>query len=84
MVKLQKLSCPKFSGFPRDFGQFKRDFVEMVRVPGRADVEIGSNLREAVPEKFKHLIGHLDTSNHTGMMQVLEKKFGPSRILCLR
>ena len=26
VVKLQKLTCPKFSGTPREFGQFKRDF----------------------------------------------------------
>ena len=34
MVRLQKITCPKFSGNPRDFGQFKRDFSHMVSVPG--------------------------------------------------
>ena len=29
MVKLQKMSCPKFSGSPRDFGQFKREFLPL-------------------------------------------------------
>ena len=73
LVKLQKLSCPKFSGSPRDFGHFKRDFMELVKVPGRADIEIGSNLKNAVPEKYLHLISHLSTSDHEGMMDVLEK-----------
>ena len=81
MVKLQKMSCPKFSGSPRDFGHFKREFQEMVNVPGRAAVEIGSNLREAVPDNFKHLLSHLETSNHKEMMKILEKKFGPSSLV---
>ena len=76
LVKLQKLSCPKFSGSPRDFGHFKRDFLELVKVPGRADIEIGTNLKNAVPEKYLHLISHLSTSDHEGMMDVLEKRFG--------
>ena len=81
MVKLQKLTCPKFSGIPRDFGQFKRDFNQIVNVPGRPDVEIGMNLREAVPDKYKHYINHLDTSNHTKMMTILENKFGTRTIV---
>ena len=83
IVKLQKLTCPKFSGIPRDFGQFKRDFNQIVNVPGRPDVEIGMNLREAVPDKYKHYINHLDTSNHTKMMSILENKFG-TRTLVVR
>jgi len=39
IVKLQKLTCPKFFGISRDFGQFKRDFNQIVNVPGRPDVE---------------------------------------------
>ena len=76
LVKLQKLSCPKFSGSPRDFGHFKRDFMELVKVSGRADIEIGTNLKNAVPDKYLHLISHLSTSDHEGMMDVLEEKFG--------
>ena len=34
-VKLQKMSCPSFSGSPRDFAQFKRNFNALVNVPGR-------------------------------------------------
>ena len=81
MVKLQKITCPKFSGNPRDFGQFKRDFSHMVSVPGRSDVEIGANLKEAIPEKHKHLIHHLDTTKHKEMMDVLDNKFGSSRLV---
>ena len=83
VVKLQKLTCPKFSGIPRDFGHFKRDFDLIVNVPGRSDVEIGSNLKDAIPEKHKHLVSHLDTSDHVEMMSILEKKFG-SKILVIQ
>ena len=81
MVRLQKITCPKFSGNPRDFGQFKLDFSQMVSVPGRSDVEIGANLKEAIPEKHKHLIHHLDTTKHKEMMDVLDNKFGSSRLV---
>ena len=81
VVKLQKLNCPKFSGTPREFGQFKRDFEQIVSVPGRSDVEIGSNLRDAIPEKHRHLISHLDRSNHAEMMNVLERKFGTKMLV---
>ena len=59
LVKLQKLTCPKFSGSPRDYGHFRRDFLELVKVPGRSDIEIGTNLKTSIPEKFQHLINHL-------------------------
>ena len=50
--------------------------MELVKVPGRADIEVGTNLKNAVPEKYLHLISHLSTSDHVGMMNVLEEKFG--------
>ena len=74
VVKLQKISCPKFSGIPRDFAQFKRDFNRLVAVPGRPDVEIGFNLRESIPARHSHLVQHLDTSQHAEMMDILEDK----------
>ena len=80
-VKLQKLSCPKFSGIPRDFANFKRDFNELVNVPGRPDVEIGINLRESIPQKHLHLINHLETTKHKEMMTILEKKFGSKSLV---
>ena len=81
IVKLQKLNCPKFSGMPRDFAHFKRDFNLIVKVVGRSDIEVGSHLRDAIPEKHKHLISHLDTSDHTAMMDILEKKFGSKTLV---
>ena len=76
VVKLQKISCPKFSGIPREFAQFKRDFNKIVAVPGRSDVEIGYNLRDSIPQKHCHLLDHLDTTQHKEMMELLEAKFG--------
>ena len=43
IARLQKLSCPKFSGSPREYGRFKREFCELVNVPGRSNIEIGKN-----------------------------------------
>ena len=77
IAKLQKLSYPKFSGTPRDFVRFKRNFNKLVNVAGRSAIEIGSNLQNAIPERFQHLISHLETDDHEGMMEVLEERFGP-------
>ena len=78
IVKLQKMSCPQFSGFARDFAQFKREFSAVVLVPGRSDVDIGYNLLNAIPSKYQHLINNVDLSNHAEMMQILCDKFGTS------
>ena len=81
IARLQKLSCPKFSGSPREYVRFKREFCELVSVPGRSDIEIGKNLKNAVPERYLHLINHLPTSDHEGMMKVLDEKFGPGYLV---
>ena len=81
VVKLQKITCPKFSGLPRDFTQFKKDFNRLVPVAGRADIEIGINLRDSTPAKHRHLLQHLDTSQHKEMMTILEKKFGTKDVV---
>ena len=83
VVKLQKISCPKFSGIPRDFAQFKRDFNRLVAVQGRPDVEIGFNLRDSIPPKHAHLVQHLDTSQHEEMMTILEDKFGTKDVVVI-
>ena len=79
IIKPKETRSPKFSGYDRDFVQFKKDFIEIVMHPERSDVEIGYYLREAVPAKFKHLVSHIFYSDHEKMMQVLDKKFGPDR-----
>ena len=70
-VKLQKISCPKFSGIPREFAKFKRDFNKIVAVSSRPDVEIGYNLRESIPQKYIHLLDTLDTAQHEEMMSLV-------------
>ena len=32
--------------------------------------------RSLIPERFQHLISHLETDDHEGMMEVLEERFG--------
>ena len=82
-VKLQKISCPKFSGIPREFAKFKRDFNKIVAVSSRPDVEIGYNLRESIPQKYIHLLDHLDTAQHEEMMTILETKFGNKSLVII-
>ena len=78
VVKLQKTSCPTFSGSPRDFAQFKRNFNALVNVTGRLDVEIGTNLLNAIPSKYQYLLANLQLSEHSKMMDILQEKFGQS------
>ena len=70
-----KLPAVKFSGLPRDFASFKKEFQEIV-IPGRLDTEIGALLRDAVPEKHKHLLRNLDLNNHAEAMDILQQEFG--------
>ena len=81
IVKLQKMSCPQFSGFARDFAQFKREFNAVVVVEGRSNVDIGYNLLNAIPAKYQHLINNIDLPNHQEMMQALTDKFGCTRLV---
>ena len=53
-----KLPAVKFSGLPRDFACFKKEFQEIAL------------LRDAVPEKHKHLLRNLDLSNHREAMTI--------------
>ena len=76
VVKLQKISCPKFSEILQDFEQFKREFNRPLAIAGRPDVEAGINLRDSIPAKYSHLLQHLDMSDHREMMTILQKKFG--------
>ena len=50
-------------------------------MPGRSDIEIGKHLKNAVPDKFLHLINHLQTSDHEAMMKILEEKFGQGSLV---
>ena len=72
------MSAPTFSGQTRDFAKFKRDF-EAVVVPDRYPLYVAKYLRQAVPNKYRHL---LDTVAHPeDMMEVLVNKFGNRRLV---
>ena len=77
-IKLDKAENLKFSGQSRDFAEFKRDFNEIV-VPHRAAYEVGVRLRQAVPEKHRHLISNIPLHEPEKMMDILENKFGTPR-----
>ena len=51
MIKMNKVECPKFSGYPRDFAQFKDEFESIVAVPGRQDNEGGGPAEERHPQE---------------------------------
>ena len=77
IVKLEKLKYPKFSETPRDYSRFNRDFNQIVNLAGRSDVEIGSNIKDAIPKtkRFRHLVTHLNIADHEEMINVLDRKF---------
>ena len=47
---------------------------------GRSDVKIGSNLKDAIPKRFRHMVTHLKTADHKEMMNVLNRKFGTKNL----
>ena len=79
-IKLAKVESINFSGHKRDFATFKRDFSSIV-IPGRENEpqDIGYRLKQAMPEKDKHLLSNFELNDHEGMMNALEKKFGTTR-----
>ena len=79
-IKFDKLQCLKFSGSPRDFATFKRNFETMV-VPNRDLTETGMYLKQAVPKRFEHLIANVDLNEWHKMMSILQGKFGRTYLI---
>ena len=81
-VKLEKAETVKFSGRPRDFVRFRREFEEIV-IPRRSDTEIGLRLKQSIPDKHKHLLQNFELSEHVAMMEELTDHFGTSeKVIC--
>ena len=74
IVKLEMMSCPKFTGSPSDFDV-------LIMALGRSDIKIRGNLLHAIPQKHQRLINHLELANHKEMMEVLALEFGRSRLV---
>ena len=53
----------------------KRDFKDVVDVPGRPPAEIGFTLKSCIPLKYHYLFDNLSLSEHTKMFEILENKF---------
>ena len=81
IIKMSKVECPKFTGYPRDYAQFKKEFEAVVAVPGRQDNEIGVQLRGAVPRKFVHLVNNFELADWEGMLEALTAEFGASYLV---
>ena len=79
-LKLAKPDPIKFSGNPRDFASFKENFESIV-MPNRSAADIGLYLKQAIPEKHKHLIKNVKPAEHEEMMKILSEKFGTTRLL---
>ena len=77
-IKLNKPDPIKFSGQPRDFATFRRDF-EAIIVPNRSAVDVGLYLKQAIPAKDQHLLANVGVEDHTKMMDILAKKFRTTR-----
>ena len=82
MIKLGKAENTVFSGEARDFATFKREFSQIV-IPGRAAHDVGYRLKQAVPQKHRHLLDEFDLADHVGMMTKLETQFGTMRLVVM-
>ena len=77
-IKLEKAKPITWNGKERDFATFRRDF-EAIVVPRRNPSQVAVYLKEAIPERHKHLLNNHDPDDFKGMMKTLTKKFGTSR-----
>ena len=77
-IKLNKPDPIKFSGQPKDFATFKRDF-EVIIVPNRSAADVGLYLKQAIPAKDLHLLANVDLEKHGDMMDILAQEFGTTR-----
>ena len=77
-IKLEKAKPITWNGKERDFATFKREF-EAIVVPRRHPSQVAVYLKEAIPEKHKHLLNNHNLDDYQGMMKTLSEKFGTSR-----
>ena len=77
-IKLEKAKPITWNGKERDFATFKREF-EAIVVPRRNPSQVAVYLKEAIPEKHRHLLYNHNLDDYKGMMKTLTKKFGTSR-----
>ena len=80
-LKLKKLEARHFSGQRREYAAWKRDFCDVVDVPGRPAAEIGYTLKSCIPQRFLYLFDNLALSEHGNMMEILDEKFGKARFI---
>ena len=67
-----------FTGEARDFAAFKKDF-ETIVVPNRAASDTGYRLKQAIPQKHKHLIANVEIADYKKMLEILSQKFGTKK-----
>ena len=79
-LKINKPDNLIFSGQARDFAAFKRDFLAIV-VPHRDSSQIGIYLKQAIPEKHKHLISNKDLHEWRAMMDIIEDELATPKII---
>ena len=77
-IKLNKPDPITFSGNPRDFATFKRDF-EAIIVPNRSAADISLYLKQAIPKKDMHVLANVSLDKYEEMMVILADKFGTTR-----
>ena len=80
-LKLKKLEARHFSGQRREYAAWKRDFKDVVDVPGRPQAEIGFTLKSCIPLKYHYLFDNLSLSEHAKMFEILDNKFGKARLI---
>ena len=79
-LKINKPDTLVFSGQARDFAAFKRDFMAIV-VPHRDAPQIGIYLKQAIPEKHKHLVSNKELHEWQDMLDILEDELAAPKII---
>ena len=79
-VKMEKMPLPKFTGEPRFYHRFKKDFLDLVR-PNLNDREAAFTFRKCLGENVEVILGSGDFTVEQ-MIERLDEKFGePSKII---
>ena len=80
-MKLKKLEARHFIGQRCEYAAWKRDFKEVVVVPGLPQAEIGLALKSCIPLKYHYLFDNLSLSEHEKMLEILDDKFRKARLI---
>ena len=78
---MKKLEARHFSGQRREYAAWKRDFLDVVAVPGRPGAKRGFTLKSCIHLKRHYLFDNLSLSEHEKMLEILVDKFSKACLI---